>query len=308
MTTNGSEIPAAGPTLLPALQLTEAQQRQAFAGFGAVLTRLAERYTGSQSCAIPEEQAEQLLRSITYTVRAVGEIERLPLERLLKNDLQQVWERGVNLLHEKQKSVLVDLKLLLEDAPTDTNIFYTDALKNLAEHLTRYDPVYSAHRTPSAADGYALLCPVPPSLRGLFYTAEYIRRLQRENDFTGCFDPSLRNRLYKALYPDTQQTMFSLCEPCLLNALALTLSHRDVRALSVPTELIPDLTAQLAGRSDEELSLLLENAAERACAQRGLTDADDIDYFRRAAASLAPRVGAAAQGGHLAGVFAEIPA
>lgn len=60
-------------------------------------------YTMGESSSIPRETAEELLRSLCYTLRIGGDAAPERLRELLDGDLSQAYEKGVRLLEIKRE-------------------------------------------------------------------------------------------------------------------------------------------------------------------------------------------------------------
>ena len=68
-----------------------------------LLARRTALYTMGESSSIPGETAEELLRSLCYTLRIGGDAAPERLRELLDGDLSQAYEKGVRLLEIKRE-------------------------------------------------------------------------------------------------------------------------------------------------------------------------------------------------------------
>lgn len=153
--------------------LTEGEKMRLLERLWALLARQAERYTMGESTSVPEETAEDLLRSIWYTLRFEMDRANLTARGLLERDLAQVLRAGQAHLEEK----LLETKRLwreaLAAASRQGELELAKDLAWLKPFFAQYDPYFFAHRTP-----WDMGLPIPDEgKQGVTRVEEYLKEL-----------------------------------------------------------------------------------------------------------------------------------
>lgn len=258
----------------------------------ALLARQTVLYTAGDSSSVPVEVAEELMRSIVFTLslggNAGGAAARLA-----------AGQHALALLMEDCDRLL---RGLAAAPPPRTNQAYRDTLASMTGYRKRYDRLFFAHVVPADID-YPLAWAVEEQVQGICYLKEYLRRMALENRLLRLFGAAETEALLAGCGPDPDAMSLNLYEPVAAAALALTLLHEDPAPLHVTDEgraaLLRRFTAYDGGALNHALAAAADTLADR-CA---LNEPDDRAYLRRAALALAPRINAALSAGRLDGVF-----
>lgn len=280
----------------------------------ALLTRLWQllieqtgRYTMGDSSSVRVETAEELFRSVCFTVNlCVKEGLYSYREIAGAEDPGLLMKRGYALIEEKVSKGRELLKKVMDNPPGMDNISYSYTVKGIETFFKRYDPLFFSHKVPADID-YQLCIPVPESLMGIEYINEYLRRLLFENLFLCKFDRAPAVSLLSCLYLGFWQLPVNLFEPVATNAVGLALLKKDPIGLDINREDEARLTKMFSSSDRGSAVKLLEGAAESAAAALGFVRPEQEDYLARFAIGLWPRIKSALPGGSLSGIFLNLP-
>lgn len=295
-----------------------------------LLGRRTERYTMGDSSSVPIETAEELFRSICFTISLLlksgsdmnGLRDCEDMEALLKEGqkkIQRLVEIGKWMLHKAKEGAL----------PIE-NISYNDTIRNIEDFFKKYDIQFFAHEIPCSID-YQLCHAVPEELQGIKYINEYLRRIVLENRFCNRFDSGKIIKLLEAYCPDYRELLINIYEPVATNVLGRALlgdyvtgldvtspnvTSSDVISLDVTCTDITDLEVTEEDRNrlkqlfqlwdESELRWNLRRAAVKVSNALRLTDASDIEYLKLTAESLHPRILAVLPTQRLDGIFISL--
>lgn len=275
-----------------------------------------KRYTKGDSSSVRVETAEELLRSICFTIGLLlksggdtgGANAPYDMSILLECDDMEA------LLKEGQKKLrrLVEIgKLLLIKAKEGIlpieNISYHETIISIEGFFRKYDIMFFAHEIPCSID-YQLCHAVPDELQGIKYINEYLRRIILENRFCSRFDSEKIIRLLEAYCVDYRELLINIYEPVAVNALGIALAYDDVAYSAVAglnvTEKDRIRLLKLFHRwDDRELMQNLRQAAIKVSKAIRVSGASDIDYLIAMAESLCPRIRAVLPTEKLDGIF-----
>ena len=197
-----------------------------------LLARRTALYTMGESSSIPRETAEELLRSLCYTLRIGEDAAPERLRELLDGDLSQAYEKGVRLLEIKREVGRRLWQAVCLSASGLKNCSLEDTLVSIGGFWKRYDLRFFPHKIPCDID-YPLCQPVPEALMGVDYVNEYLRRLLLECQFLCRLDAGLCDALLKSICPDYRWLVLNLYEPVAVNAIGLALAGGDIRDLDI---------------------------------------------------------------------------
>lgn len=139
---NGGEVSA---LLAP---LSEKETADVLEKLWALLARQAERYTMGESTSIPRETAEELLKSICFTLQFEMECAGASCRELLHNDLLTMHRRGQAHLEEKRKRLLTVWAEVRRLAEKRGRSAVMQDLALIEQFFRQYDLYFFAHRTP----------------------------------------------------------------------------------------------------------------------------------------------------------------
>ena len=259
-----------------------------------------EKYLAGDSTSVPVETAQELLRSLVYTLRLALPAEGLPERALLTVELTGLLRRGQTVLQEKTEQARALWAKACLTAPPIENLCYRDTLTGLGRFFGRYDLWYFAHRVPCAID-YPLCIPVSEELQGVSYVGEWLRCLLLENWFLGRFPAENVTALLERSCRDYRELPLNLCEQPLINALGLAALGRPVFPLSFSAEERARLAETLRGSDD--LGAALKAAARAVSAQLAPCPPGAAAYLEAVGLLLRPRLETALRTDGLCGVF-----
>lgn len=285
--------------------LSEADACSIQAGLWKLLAVRCARYTMDDSSSVPVETAQELLRSICFTLDLWLKKNGASPGILAHADLNELLRSGIRIIEEKLDVCRGLWNAARLTAPDIDNISYHDTLLGMGSFFRRYDYRFFAHQVPCDID-YQLCLPVPDTLLGVEYIGEYLQHILIENHFLRRFDKNTVISLLKCSCPDYRGLLINLYEPAAANALGLILIGADPFSLDVTAAYQASLAALLKPLSEEKLSSSLSSAAARLCRALDLSDAAAQDYLKQTAFELAPRVAAALPSGDLGGIFRSI--
>lgn len=267
-----------------------------------LLRAQARRYTMGQNASVPEALAKELLASLCCTLELAPESDPAGARRFLSQDPERAYERGLGRLRLEFARAERLWRTACLTVPQTHNRALEDTLKSIGGVWKRYDIRYFAHQIPCDID-YQLCLPVSEELSGIRYLNDYLCRLLLENHFLSAFDPAVLDALLTGVSPDPGALLMSLCQPVAECALGCVLALRDPRTLPLDGAACVALMKMLAPLSETELTVRLHQAGEGLCAELGLSEKAEIQYFTQIAEALAPRLEAAGKAGDLRGVF-----
>ena len=239
--------------------------------------------------SIREEQAEELFRSICYTVSLAldaanpGEAGSL----LVKKPLRALYREGARRIEERVKRARVSYDHALASALPFENLAYRDTLKNIGGFFAAYRPGLFAHDIPCMID-YPLFRPADGL--GVDFIEAYLAEWLTENGFLRAFDFGRITRLLDAHLADAREQVVNLFDPVAVNALGLRLLGADPETLDVPPDGAARIFDVLQDLPEGERTARLTGAAEGLSGFWG-ADAALRALLRQAAVDLAARIG-----------------
>jgi hypothetical protein len=250
----------------------------------ALLARKAEILSLGDS-SIREEQAEELLRSLCYTISMALE----PLdgaaarERLLSYPISALYREGEKRLARRLARARAAYGRVLEEALPLDNLAYQDTLKNLGGFFSAYRPDLFASDIPCMID-YPQV--IEARGQGVAYIEQYLAEWAREDGFLSRFPLERITRLLDAHFPDARAQVVNLFEPVAAGALGLTLLGEDPAGLFVDWEGQGRLWEAMRGLGAEAFRAKLLDAVEALVRRTGADGAP----LRAVAEELAARI------------------
>jgi hypothetical protein len=235
--------------------------------------------------SIREEQAEELLRSLCFTVLLALEPldDARAAEKLAARPVRALYREGLERLYRRLDRAKAAYGRVRRAALPFDNLAYRDTLENLGGFFDAYQPERFAHDIPCVID-----YPQFQEAKGLgaVYMEQYLLEWAREDAFLSRFDFGRVARLLNAHFLNAREQVVNLFEPVAANALGLTLVGKDPADLLVTAE---------NGERIHSLSRALGESAFRArldAAADGLSIKTGADgaLLRLAAGELAARV------------------
>jgi hypothetical protein len=271
------------------------------AALGALLAERTALYTMNESTSVPEQTAQELLRSVCYTLGVDPSAGPEALLALAGADLHKRFARGTQTLQGKIKLGKKLWEAACVSLPEIRNRSLTDTLTSIGQGWDQYDYRYFAHEFPCDVD-YQLCLPVPETRYGVDYVVEYLRRVLTENSFLRRFPAENCIRLLERSCGDYRGLLINLFEPAAVNAVGLALLDDDPRTLNVTREQQERLLMLLRPLSKPELTALLSGGAA-VLSDRMALSKEERRYLTAAAEELSPHIAAAAAAGDLSQRF-----
>jgi hypothetical protein len=279
--------------------------KEIYLGVLALLPDQIDRFTLCDSSSVRSEVAEELLKSICFTLRLYLEAENLPYNALKKGDLYEMFNKGRKVIELRVEEAKELYKAVLQTAPEIQNISYSDTVTGIGVFFKQYDLYFFAHEIPCSID-YQLCHNVPETSLGVEYIVEYLRRMLIENQFCRHFEPVVAKEVLLSISPDYKELLINLCEPLAVNAIGLVLTGSDIYSLSITKEDHLKIYEMFKKLNKAEATKLLEAASEELCRELLIKDEDSIYYLKKIASELYPRLAAATSPSGLKGVFLEL--
>lgn len=269
----------------------------------SLLGERTERYTMGDSTSVTIETAEELLKSICFTIALCpGARGSLPSLFLETEDIQTLLKAGWLELEARMEAGKNLFREVVRSAPRIDSLSYRDTLAGIGTFFEKYDYRFFAHRIPCEID-YQLCHAVPDELQGIEYINEYLKRLFTENRFCNCFEGGTVVSLLKRCCPDYERLLINLFEPVAINVIGLAISGGELASLNITTYDRRKLEDYFRASSKADATGELRAAADQVCSELGIGDAFSKEYLRRTAADLYPRIAAALPAGGLDGIF-----
>lgn len=240
-------------------------------------------YHMGENTSVPTEVAQELLRSIWYT-----------LDLGSGDTLEQRLKAGQAVLEARLEEARRLQKLVADTAPDYESQCRWEEVHALGRYLQGYDPLHFAHRGPEGLF-YPLLARMPEDVTGLDEAWFRLNCLWLENQLLHTFPAGTVEDLDAHLPPDYWEAPQNLCEQPLINGLGRILLGKPLTSL-----LLDD-------RGQEALVPLTEEprlwaAMDALCGQLALPPAPAA-YARALIQELLPRLSAARAHGDLSYIF-----
>lgn len=273
-----------------------------------LLGKRTQCFTMSDSSSVPVETAEELMKSIFFTIGLYIGNEGNKWELLLEtSDLQELLKAGWVEIEKRMADGRELLRKVRETAPAVENKSYRDTLKGIEVFFKKYDYRFFAHEIPGDID-YQLCYPVPGELQGIEYINCYLSRLLTENLFCGCFASDRITMLLRSYCPDYNGLLINIYEPAAVNALGLAILDGDIIALDIDDKGSSDLLVFFGSKSEEEALEALKRSADKVCRTLQLVDNEIQEYLQKTASGLYCRIASALPSGRLDGIFLPLAA
>lgn len=267
-----------------------------------LLGKHTERYTRSESGSVRVEIAEELFRSICFSIglqlkrsHDISLIKTENVEMLLKESwgtIEKMVEEGKALLQEVKST-----------APAFGNQSYEDTLVGIKAFFKRYDYLFFAHEIPADID-YQLCHPVPDEMLGIEYINEYLRRLILENKFCNHFPIEMIRALLESYSSDYIELLINIYYPVATNALGRALLSKKDLGLNISSVDRQRLNAHFNNATVEETEKSMNEAVEQVCNQLKIKDDKTVAYLKQTSDELLARIRAAS--GNLDDIFISL--
>lgn len=239
--------------------------------------------------SLRQEEAENLLRSIAYTLGSLPEDDPLSGDGLLRDPIR-TFRRAQEILEDRRQYCLKLLRSLQRLKPALCCHALEDTLASLEQGLLRYPMQEAAHEVPGLID-YQLLVPLPEELEGLHYVQPWLERLMAEFFWLRRYPAHTLESWFDRRLPGGCADAMELMEPVLTAGLVHALAG-EVFDLTDREPIGPDDLPEML--STEQLTAALDRLMEPLQIPRPASF-----YFPAAVPLLLPRLQAAAENGML---------
>ena len=206
----------------PVRPLTAAEQQLLQNVLLELLAAQIVRFTAGERSSVPAEKAQALMASLCMTL----EIQNPARARqLLHGDAGAALAAGQKHLQYRWALCRQLWQRAADTAPVWQNLALRETLESIGQSITAkaaYHVQFFAHELPCSID-YPLCDPVPETLQGAEYLAEYLKRLCEENALLAAVNQAAARRMALASCPDYAKLLVNLCEPTAVQLLGKSL-------------------------------------------------------------------------------------
>lgn len=267
-----------------------------------LLSDRIERYTMGDSTSVPIEIAEELLKSICFSLELeLNELEsknKIIIEEDLSNLLKDSWSKIESMMKEGKEL----LEAVIKSSPDIENISYNDTLNEIGEFFKRYDYRFFAHKIDCSID-YQLSNPISESLQGIEYINEYLKALLIENEFCSCFRKENIINILNSYCPDYKGLLINIFEPIVINTIGLDILGEDILRLDISEFQREMLLNTFKNMSKSEVLEVLMNSTRNICNTLRIINREKIDYINKTVLNIYPRIEVALLVGNIDNIF-----
>ncbi|WP_024833592.1 DUF6179 domain-containing protein [Ruminiclostridium josui] len=272
--------------------ISSEQVKKIQVGLLGLLSRQIEKYTLGESSSVTEEKAENLLKSICFSISVAlkqqGNI--ISASELLKHErVEELFNKGNELIRQ----YFEDSKRLWFEIKTDGfrtgNIAYNSTInEGLKEFFNFYDYKFSAHETNGSID-YPLSYD-EMDLKGIEYIHEYLTHLTMENAFCLHYDSHSIECLLRGYSKYFREDLLNIFELILTNLLGRSMLGYTLDRLDISEEDRAWLLVQLNKVDDTVLVQKMERAFYEVLSFMKVESQATIDYFKLTLKNIISRV------------------
>lgn len=270
-----------------------------------LLGNRTERFTMGDSTSVPIETAEELLKSICFSIGIYLKSSQNGHFLLKNENMETLLKLGWTIIETEIGIGKVLLSKANESALPIENVSYNDTLQGISVFFKKYDYRFFAHEIPCDID-YQLCHAVPEELQGIEYINEYLRRLIIENEFCKRFDAEKIKVLLESYCLDYKGLLINMYEPIVTNAIGLVLLDGDIASIDITNSDRSRLLCMFRSWSKEEAIQALCQASEKLCHCLEITDTAEKEYLKAAIVNLYPRIAAALPTNQLDSIFLSL--
>lgn len=285
-------------------ELTQTENSALEARLWELLARRVRLYTLAFSTSLPKETAQELFRSVCFTLSEYLKLNSLPLSALLEGDINDIFDSALKLLFplvEKGKQLY---GMACVGAPEIQNNAYTETIEAIGGFFATYDFLRFAHRIPLFID-YPLAIPVSEKLHGIDYVCAYLRGIITENSFVSKFDAQSCRRLLDALCPDSSyaELPLNMYEPLLTNAVGAVIAQSEAAPLGISKRDRREIFVKLSALTRAERRSALLRATEELLDSLGIRSPREKTYAAKVICGILPRLENGMLNGRLKNIF-----
>lgn len=255
-------------------------------GIFNILTNLMTKYTGDKSSSMKEDTAISILNSIYYSINAYIESRSKLNEKtylMAEENVGEMYENGLNIV----KKCVIETKLIYEQVRTQKlNVsleIYNDTIDRLDDFFKNYDVIFAAHD--GACDIDYPLAFDDMNITGVFYIKQYLEKLKIETEFCKFFDEKFiikflkdYGRKYKI---NIVKYRINLFEMLVDQSIFVSLIGKNKKGLVISKLDVQIIKKSFYGKTDSEISLLIDNAFEKIINKFNINNFKLINYMRK---------------------------
>lgn len=278
--------------------LTAAEQQQLQNVLLELLAGQIMQFTAGERSSVPAETAQELMASLCMTLQVQNPASA---HRLLHGNAGVALAAGQKRLEYRWALCRQLWRRAANTAPTWQNLALRETLESIGQAViakAAYNVQFFAHELPCSID-YPLCAPVPETLQGAEYLAEYLKRLCEENTLLAAVDQAAARQMAAASCPDYRTQLVNLCEPTAVQLLGKRLLGFPLYPLELDSTQRHAVGKRACALSAKQLHTELEQAAQHAAAQLQVP----VRPLLAVAQSLAVRLPIAARNGNMENLF-----
>jgi hypothetical protein len=266
----------------------------------------SERYSRGESSSIRVEAAENILKSILYTIGLY--LKSLPdadcaVSELKTVMISEMYQKGRALINVKLQSATHFYKMVKANKIITRNYTYNATLDNegIGSFFRLYNPDFAAHETPASID-YQLCNPVI-DLAGIEFIQNFLENLYLENQFCSYFGPEKIHHLLCGYDEGYQDLLINIFEQVFIAALGCTLTNRCISNLAVFEEDRHLLYSELLRQTNTSLALKIGEAAGKVLQELNITNLSLQRYIEKSLPKFIVNIGHAIKTNTLSKTF-----
>ncbi len=229
-----------------------------------LLAYKSERYNAGDSGSIRIEKAQDIMKSILFTISlwlktypnpddAVTALQHKPI-----NEIYEQGRKRIDIMLASAKEIHAKLLRQLVETP---NVFYSSTIDDEIKRFFKlYYPDFAAHEIHITA-AYQTFNPML-KLAGIEFIHSYLNNLYYENLFCSYFAENDIHHLLCGFWEDYERYLINIYEPVLLGALGCAIIGTDLRHLDITEYGEMNLCRQFADMTQDEIAVILQNAAD----------------------------------------------
>lgn len=272
----------------------------------SLLAYKTERYNMGESSSIRVETAENIMKSILYTIglylKSLKDPDQVVAE-LKSEKISELYERGRKLIYSRFEEGKDIYERVQGNKTITLNYSYNSTLsKNgIGVFFKSYDAEYEAHDIPASID-YQLCYPVD-DLAGIEFIQKYLENLYLENEFCLNFEKEDIHHLLYGYDKGYKDLLINIFEQVLTAALACSLANRSIRKLSISEEDTQCLYEELIKYDKNTLMLNIHKAFEDILKELNISNPSLQKYAEISLPKIASNIENALKLGTLSKVF-----
>lgn len=273
-----------------------------------ILKEKVSSFTGGKSSSVPSEVAENILKSVLFTIGIELKSFINPddaLKEIIEKDLFQVYNHGREKLELMIKDAKRNYRNLLIYKLDSENIIYNETINyGIQGFFKLYNPEYSAYEIHITAD-YPVFNSIN-NLLGIEFISKYIKSIYLENKFCNYFNTSDIHYLLCGYEKEYKNLILNIFEFVITNALGCVLLKKDPIRLNINERENKLLYKSLLGNSKEEVNSIVMSAWKDLINILEIEDEALILYIEKAIPDIADNIYVSVENNTLNKRFIEI--